>query len=181
MPDLIEKVIIDENQIRLRVVELVKAISRDVAEEELVIVGILKGSFIFLADLIRQMYVHNLRPQVDFMILASYGNSTEPSTMLKIERDISVPVEGKYVLIVDDILDTGRTLLYVKERLKWLEPKIVKACVMLDKPARRRVKVEADYIGFKVEDKFVVGYGLDYQGYCREKPYVAVLEENSLK
>jgi hypoxanthine phosphoribosyltransferase len=178
--ELVEKIIIDEKQIGLRITELVEAISQDIAQEELVVVGILKGSFIFLADLIRKMYVHNVRPQVDFMILASYGNSVEPSTMLKIERDISVPVEGKFVLVVDDILDTGRTLLYVKERLKWLEPKIIKTCVMLDKPARRRVQVEADYVGFQVEDKFVVGYGLDYQGYCREKPYISILEEGKL-
>ena len=172
-----EKVIISEETIKKRIAKMVLNIARDFKGEDLVVIGILKGSFIFLADLIRLMYIHELQPQIDFMILSSYGSSTSPSTMVKIERDLSVDIEGKSALVVDDILDTGRTMLYVKERLKWLEPKMVKTCVLLNKPARRKVKVEADYIGFEVEDKFVVGYGLDYNGFYREIPYIAVIED----
>ncbi|NQS98733.1 MAG: hypoxanthine phosphoribosyltransferase [candidate division Zixibacteria bacterium] len=177
MNEYSEKVIIDEDEIKRRVAELVISIADDCPGGDLVVIGILKGSFIFLADMLRLMYLHNLRPQVDFMILSSYGSSTIPSTMIKIERDLSVNIEGKFALVVDDILDTGRTMLYVKERLKWLEPKMIKTCVLLDKPARRKVEMKADYVGFEVEDRFVVGYGLDFNGYYRERPYVAVLEE----
>jgi hypoxanthine phosphoribosyltransferase len=172
-----EKIIINESQITKRIEELVHKIAEDFKEEDFIIVGILKGSFIFLADLIRTMYKHNMKPQIDFMSLSSYGSASSPSTMLKIERDISIPLEGKTVLIVDDIMDTGRTLMYVKERIRWLEPKMVKACVLLDKPARRKVEVYADYVGFLVEDRFVVGYGLDFGGFYRERPYVAYLED----
>ena len=177
MDEYSEKVIIDEDKIKRRVAELVFSIADDCRGEELVVIGILKGSFIFLADMIRMMYVHDLKPQVDFMILSSYGSSTTPSTMIKIERDLSVNIEGKAALVVDDILDTGRTMLYVKERLKWLEPKMIKTCVLLDKPSRRKVEISADYTGFEVEDRFVVGYGLDFNGFYRERPYIAVLEE----
>ena len=177
MNEYSEKVIIDEDEIKRRVAELVISIADDCPGGDLVVIGILKGSFIFLADMLRLMYLHNLKPQVDFMILSSYGSSTTPSTMIKIERDLSVNIEGKFALVVDDILDTGRTMLYVKERLKWLEPKMIKTCVLLDKPTRRKVEIKADYVGFEVEDRFVVGYGLDFNGYYRERPYVAVLEE----
>jgi hypoxanthine phosphoribosyltransferase len=177
MPEYRERVIIEEPEIGIRVLQLAERISSDFHGKEMVVIGILKGSFIFLADLVRLMYQHKLHPQVDFMILSSYGNSTSPSTQIKIERDVSVDVEGKSVLVVDDILDTGRTMLYLTERLKWLEPAMVRTCVFLDKPARRKVKIEADYVGFTVSDQFVVGYGLDFQGFYRERPYIAVLEE----
>lgn len=177
MPDYRERIIIEEPQIGIRVMQIAEQIAADFHGKDLVILGILKGSFIFLADLARLMYQHRLQPQIDFMILSSYGNSTAPSTQIKIERDVSVDIEGKSVLVVDDILDTGRTMLYIKERLKWLEPELVKTCVFLDKPARRKVQVEADYVGFTVSDEFVVGYGLDFRGYYRERPYIAVLEE----
>ena len=171
-----EKVLISENDIRKRISEIASRISEDFHHREMVVVGILKGSFIFLADLIRLMHRHELHPQIDFMILSSYGDSTVPSTAIKIERDLSISVANKAVLVVDDILDTGRTMSYVIERMRWLEPSIVKTCVLLDKPSRRRVQIEADYVGFSIEDKFVVGYGLDYKGYYREKPHIAVLE-----
>ena len=179
MSDPIEKIIIDEKEISKRIEELVSRIAEDYEDKDLVVIGILKGSFIFLADLVRSMFKYELHPQVDFMILSSYGSSTIPSTMIKIERDVSVDLEGKTVLVVDDILDTGRTMQYVKERLRWLEPEMVKTCVLLDKPSRRKVDIHADYVGFEVGDRFVVGYGLDYDGYYRDRPYIAVLEESS--
>ncbi|MBL7191834.1 hypoxanthine phosphoribosyltransferase [bacterium] len=171
-----EKILFSKEQIENRIRELVSSIAEDFRDREIVIVGILKGSFIFLADLVRLMYEYNIHPQVDFMILSSYGGSTYPSTMVKIERDLSISVEGKAVLVVDDILDTGRTMQYVKERLRWLEPEIVRTCVLLDKPARRIVDITPDYTGFQIEDEFVVGFGLDYNGFHREKPYIAVIQ-----
>jgi len=176
-----ERIILDEKTIQNRVKELVEEIARDFRGKDIVVVGILKGSYIFLADLSRLMYKFKLNPQVDFTILSSYGSSTEPITKVKIDRDISIDVEGKAVLVVDDILDTGRTMQYVKERMHWLEPEFTKTCVFLDKPARRQVKIEADYVGFTVEDNFYVGYGLDYNGFYRERPYVAVLESQADK
>ena len=179
VPNQLQKhrIIIDEGQIARRIHELVDRIARDFEERDFVVIGVLKGSFIFLADLVRQFYHHRLQPQVDFMILSSYGAGTAPSTMVKVERDVFVDITGKNVLVVDDILDTGRTMQYIKERLKWLEPSMVKTCVLLDKPSRRKVDIQADYVGFKVEDLFVIGYGLDYYGYFREMPYIAVMEE----
>ena len=176
MKRLIERVIITEQQIRQRVEEMIVEIARDFRGKDLVVVGILKGSYIFLADLTRLMYRYNLNPQVDFTILSCYGNSTAPSTMIKIDRDVSVAVTGKAVLVVDDIMDTGRTMQYVNARMQWLQPEIIRTCVLLDKPSRREVEVIADYIGFTVEDHFYVGYGLDYQGFYRERPYIAALE-----
>ena len=173
-----EKILFDKDEIRQRVEELVGQIAKDFAGTEMAIIGILKGSFIFLADLTREMLNYELNPQIDFTILSSYGAATSSTTMVKIERDISIDLRGKAVLVVDDILDTGRTMHYLQERLKWLEPEFVKTCVFLDKPSRRVCDVQADYVGFNVEDVFVVGYGLDYDGYFREKPYIAVLEEN---
>ncbi|MBC8278366.1 MAG: hypoxanthine phosphoribosyltransferase [FCB group bacterium] len=178
MSDPIEKIIFDEKVIHERIDKIVEKIAVDYENKDLVIIGILKGSFIFLADLVRSMFRYKLNPQVDFMILSSYGSSTIPSTMIKIERDVSVDLEGKTVLVVDDILDTGRTMQYVMERLRWLEPAMVKTCVLLDKPTRRKVDIHADYVGFEVGDRFVVGYGLDYDGYYRDRPYIAVLEES---
>lgn len=178
MVRLTERIIIDENQIRDRTEEMVNRIAADFEGMEMVVIGILKGSFIFLADLTRLMYRFNLNPQIDFTILSSYGSASSPSNLLKIERDVSIDLKGKAVLVVDDILDTGRTMQYLKERLRWLEPAVVKTCVFLDKPTRRKVDIEADYVGFTVEDKFVVGYGLDYDGFYRERPYIAVLEES---
>lgn len=172
-----EKILFDRNVIQSRVEELIEQIAADFAGTELVVIGILKGSFIFLADLTREMRRFDLNPQIDFTILSSYGPSTSPTTMVKIERDISVDLRGKAVLVVDDILDTGRTMRYLKERITWLEPDSVKVCVFLDKPSRRVCDIHADYVGFEIDDVFVVGYGLDYNGYHREKPYIAVLEE----
>lgn len=171
------KAIIDEDMIARRIHEIVDVIAQDFDDKDFVVIGILKGSFIFLADLVRQFYHHRLQPQVDFMILSSYGAGTAPTTMVKVERDVFVDITGKNVLVVDDILDTGRTMQYIKERLKWLEPAMVKTCVLLDKPSRRKVDIQADYVGFLVEDLFVIGYGLDYDGYFRELPYIAVMEK----
>lgn len=174
------RIIIDQEQISSRINELVKIIANDFDDKDFVIIGILKGSFIFLADLVRLIYGHNLNPQIDFVILSSYGASTSSSGKVKIERDVSIDITGKNVLIVDDILDSGRTMKYISERLRWLEPAMTKTCVLLDKPSRRVTDIEPDYVGFKVKDEFVIGYGLDFDGYFRELPYIAVLDENSL-
>lgn len=177
MKNLKEKILFSREDISQRVQELIGQIADDFAGTEMAVIGILKGSFIFLADLTREMHNYDMNPQIDFTILSSYGASTSPTTMVKIERDISIDLRGKAVLVIDDILDTGRTMHYLRERLKWLEPEFVKVCVFLDKPSRRICDVSADYVGFSVDDVFVVGYGLDYDGYHREKPYIAVLEE----
>jgi hypoxanthine phosphoribosyltransferase len=170
-----EKIIINEKQIKKRVRELGEQIYADFAGTEMVVIGILKGSFIFLADLTRWLYQYNLNPQIDFTILSSYGASTRPTTMVKIERDVSIDIQGKAVLVVDDILDSGRTMYYLKERLSWMAPEKLKICVFLDKPARHLVEIKPDYVGYTVDANFVVGYGLDYNGYFRERPYIAAL------
>ncbi len=171
-----EKVIFTEAVIRKRVGELARSIARDFIETDTVMVGILRGSFIFMADLMRCLHHHGLRPRIDFITVASYGDRTYPSQKLEVLRDFSIDVRGSAALVVDDILDTGGTMHYVKARLMSLGASEVKTCVFLNKPSRRKADIEPDYVGFEVEDRFVVGYGLDYKGFHREKPYIAVLE-----
>lgn len=171
-----EITIIDEAAIRKRVEELALSIARDFAGTQMVMVGILNGSFIFMADLMRCLFIHNLQPRIDFMTVSSYGGETYPQGEIRMVRDVSVNVQGAAALIVDDILDTGWTMHYVKKRLAEMGARMVKTCVLLNKSVRREADIRPDYIGFEVENKFVVGYGLDYNGFHREKPYIAVLE-----
>jgi hypoxanthine phosphoribosyltransferase len=156
------KRLIGEREIEEKVNRLARRISRDFAGREILLVGILKGAFIFMADLARRIKVP---VKMDFVRLASYGAGTVSSGKVRISKDLETPVKGKDVLIVEDIIDTGVTLRYLFRRLKARKPRSLKTVALLDKPSRRRVRFKADYVGFSIEDHFVVGYGLD----CNEE------------
>ena len=172
--DDIERVLIDEETIQNRVRQLASQISADYAGiERLVVVGILKGAFIFLADLTRYLTVPHL---VDFMALSSYGDEMTSSGLVRIQLDLRHPIRGEHVLIVEDIVDTGLTLRYLRETLEARHPASLRACVLLDKAERRRTSVEVEYLGFHIPDVWVVGYGLDYAERHRTLPYIGVLK-----
>lgn len=172
MQNDIESVLYSEEQLQARVKELGEAISRDFAGKEPIFVGVLKGSFIFMADLMR--YV-DLKCSVDFMAVSSYGNKSVTTGAVKINKDLSADIEGKDVIMVEDILDSGLTLNYLTQYLGVRKPASISLVTLLDKPARRRAPVQADYAGFEVPDAFVVGYGLDYAEKYRNLPYIGIL------
>lgn len=169
----VNEIMIDESRIRARVDELVTEMVDDCRADDLVMVGILRGSFMFLADLVRALYLHGIHPRIDFMTLSSYGSGTESSGQVEVQKDLSVDVEGADVLVIDDILDTGRTLKFACDRLVAKGTANIRTCVLLDKPSRRVVPFAANYTGFTIEDCFVVGYGLDFDSCYRELPYIA--------
>ena len=166
--------LISDTQIRVRLEELVHEIARDAGGRELVAIGLLKGSFMFMADLVRLLFAHKIPLLLDFMVVESYGSATVSSGHVSMARDITTNIAGRRVLLVDDIIDTGRTLSVVAEHLREQGPESLKTCVFLDKPDRRVVPFEADYVGFTIPDRFVVGYGLDFDSRYRELPYLCV-------
>ncbi len=168
------EVLFDENRIDSRNRELARQIAETMGRDILV-VAILKGSFVFTADLIRALYHAGCRPRVDFMTLSSYGKGTESSGNAKVLRDLSESVEGEKVLLVDDILESGRTMAFARDLLRSRGAEDVRICILLDKPGKRVVDVDADFTGFECPDKFVVGYGLDYAHYYRELPFIGHL------
>lgn len=157
-----------------KVHELGDIITKDYEGKKLIIVSLLKGAFIFTADLVREIKIPLI---VDFMTTSSYGHSEESSGKVKVIQDIDKDLTGYDVLIVDDIADTGTTMDFVIDHLKAKNPNSVKACVLLDKPSRRKVELEPEYIGFTIPDKFIVGYGLNYGDYYRNIPYVFAFED----
>ena len=166
-------VMLSADAIRIRVAEMGQQIARDYPEGELTVVGVLKGCFVFMADLVRTID----RPlSCDFLGLSSYGSSTESSGVVAITKDLSVSIEGRHLLIVEDIIDTGLTMQYLLENLATRKPASVKIASLLSKPARRQIEIDADYLGFTIEDRFVVGYGLDFDGRYRNLPYIGVLD-----
>jgi len=169
----IENILFTRDQIRRRVDELIDEIATECGTRNLVMLGILRGSFIFLADLVRGFARHELHPRIDFITLSSYGAGTESSGLVKIMHDTDVDLAGADVVVVDDILDSGRTLAFAKELFLERGASSVRTCVMLDKKTDRAVEMKADHSGFPVEDIFVVGYGLDYNNHYRELPYIA--------
>jgi len=175
MEEDVEQVLLTEAQLAQRVAELGAEISRDYAGKELMLVCILKGANIFMADLVRQI---TLPLSYDFVAVSSYGADTKSSGVVRILKDLDESVESKHVLVVEDIVDTGLTLRlsYLLENLRSRRAASVKVCTLLDKPSRRRMDVPVDYFGFKVEDRFVIGYGLDYVGKYRNLPYIGVLK-----
>ena len=175
-PDIAE-ILIAEEQIAARVRELGKQISRDYEGKELLLVGVLKGAFVFLSDLVRNI---SIPVCVDFVAVSSYGDATSSSGIVKVTKDLDADVEGKHVLIVEDIVDTGWTLKmsYLTESLRAGKAASVRVCTLLDKPSRRKVDIKLDYVGFEVPNRFVVGYGLDCDGLCRNLPFIGVLTEN---
>ena len=172
-PYHIDEVLITPRQLEQRVDEVAREIAAGAPSENLVVIGILRGSFIFLADLVRWVYTNDMHPRIDFMIMESYGSGTTAQQEPVVSRDCSIDLAGADVVVVDDILDTGRTLQKAVAHLKAKGAKRVRACALLDKPSRRVVPFEADFVGFKIEDAFVVGYGLDYDGRHRELPHIA--------
>jgi hypoxanthine phosphoribosyltransferase len=168
----VTEVMISEEQLAQKVSELAKQIEKDFKGEELLVVGILKGASVFVADLIRKI---NLDVNIDFMSVSSYGNSTESSGTVKILKDLDVNIEGKNVLIVEDIIDSGLTLSNLVATLETRNPKSLKLCTLLDKPQRRKANIFVDYVGFVIEDKFIVGYGIDYAEKYRNLPYIGIV------
>ncbi|MDI6703624.1 MAG: hypoxanthine phosphoribosyltransferase [bacterium] len=165
--------LISKEDIQKRVQELAREISKDYRDKKPFVICILKGAWMFMADLVRELKVP---VECDFLAVSSYGGETESSGVVKIMADLTRPIEGKDVLIVEDIVDTGLTLRYLKEILLSRAPKSLKICTLLDKPSRRQVKIKLDYVGFEVPDRFVVGYGLDCQEHFRNLPYIAYVE-----
>jgi hypoxanthine phosphoribosyltransferase len=172
MPGRIETLLSAE-QIGARVRELGVAITRDYAQRNLVVVCVLKGSFVFAADLARAI---DLPLRIDFLGVRSYGEGTESSGVVQITQDLSRPIEHDDVLLVEDIVDTGLTVAHLMDLLRTRSPSSVRICALLHKPARARVQVALDYVGFTIDDRFVVGYGLDYAERHRNLPYVGVIE-----
>ena len=172
--NLTPAVLLSKEQIANRVRELAEQISADYAGRQLLVIGVLKGSWIFLADLVRLITVP---VTVDFMMASSYGAGTDSSGEVKIVLDLKAPVEDRDILVVDDILDSGLTLKQIIDNLNSRRPRSLKVVVLMDKPDRRRVDIKSDYVGFKIPNKFVVGYGVDYAERFRNLPYVGYIEE----
>jgi hypoxanthine phosphoribosyltransferase len=168
----IKEVLVSREVLKEKVKELGKRISDDYRGKELVLIGVLKGGVVFLSDLIREITVPL---DMDFISVSSYGNSTISSGVVRIIKDIDIDISGKQVLIVEDLVDTGLTLSYLKDLFRRRSPADVKVCTALDKPERRKTEIEIEYRGIVIPDKFVVGYGLDYQGKYRNLPDVCVL------
>lgn len=174
--DDIDKVLIDESEIRLKVKEIGERISSDYVDKDLIVVSVLRGGVIFVADLIREL---SIPVSVDFMAISSYGPSTDTSGVVKVLKDLEEDIVGRDVLIVEDIIDTGLTLNYLIKNLKSREPASLNVCVLLDKSARRIVEnLPIKYKGFDVPDLFVVGYGLDFRQKYRNLPYVGILKKS---
>lgn len=171
------EVLIGSEKLAARIAELGATISRDHAGRELALVGVLKGCFPFYADLCRNI---DLPLTCDFIGLSSYGDKEETSGVVRITSDLTQPIKGKDVLVVEDIVDTGLTLQYLVRTLQLRQPASLRVCALLEKPARRRVENRIDYLGFTIEDYFVVGYGLDYAGRYRQLPFVGIVLDTSL-
>ncbi|HET6380575.1 MAG TPA: hypoxanthine phosphoribosyltransferase [candidate division Zixibacteria bacterium] len=169
----VEEVLLTEAQVRERVVELGVQLTADYADRDPVLVSVLKGSIIFLADLVRAMPIPL---SVDLMEVSSYGDATETSGQVRILKDLSGSIKGRHVLVVEDIIDTGLTLNYLLHLLRDRKPASLRVCCLLDKPARRLADIEIDYRGFTIPDRFVIGYGLDYAERYRNLPYIGVLK-----
>lgn len=178
MNDDIKEILLTENDIESKVQEIANKISTDYPNGDILFIGVLKGSVFFITDLMRKMSVD---VKVDFMAVSSYGASSQTSGIVRILKDLDSDIEGRDVIIVEDIIDTGTTLKYLYEYLKARNPKTLKICALLDKPERRNVNIVADYMGCSIPDEFVVGYGLDYAEMYRYLPYIGVLKEDVYK
>ena len=171
-PD-IEYILLTREQVTAKVSELAAAITQDYQGKTPVLIGVLKGSFIFLADLVRHI---DLPCEIDFLAVSSYGKKSETSGAVRILKDLDDHIEGRDVIVVEDILDSGVTLSYIMNVMKNSRPASLSICTLLDKPERRQAPVQARYVGFQTPDEFLVGYGLDYAGMYRCLPYIGVLK-----
>ncbi|WP_110943105.1 hypoxanthine phosphoribosyltransferase [Inediibacterium massiliense] len=173
MKEDIAQILFSEEVLNEKVEELGKQIAKDYKDKDLLVVGVLKGANVFMSDLIRKI---DLPVSIDFMAVSSYGFSTTSSGVVKIIKDLDDSIEGKNVLIVEDIIDTGLTLHYLCKNLLSRKPKSLKICTLLDKPERRKIDLKVDYKGFDIPDEFIIGYGIDYAEKYRNLPYVAILK-----
>lgn len=178
MKEDIKTILINEEQIEQKVSEIAKKISSDYAGKNLVLIGILKGSVIFMSDLMKKI---DIPCKMDFMSVSSYGNSTKSSGVVRIIKDLDFQIEGKDLLIVEDIVDSGITLKYLMGYLNAKKPASINIACFLSKPERREVEIDVKYLGFEIPDYFVVGYGLDFAENYRNLPYVGVLKEELYK
>jgi hypoxanthine phosphoribosyltransferase len=169
----IGEILVQPDDLRRKVADLGRQISEDYADRDLLLVGVLKGAVFFLSDLMREISVPC---EVDFMAVASYGSATDSSGVVRILKDLDAPIEGRHVLIVEDIVDSGLTLQYLLRNLAARGPASVEVCALLTKPERRKVDLHARYVGFEIPDKFAIGYGLDHAERYRNLPYVAALQ-----
>src|ERR1700693_5491845 len=171
------EILLEEDAIQSRIRELGREISSDYAGRELLLVGVLKGAVFFMADLMRSIGVPC---EIDFMAISSYGASTDSSGVVRILKDLDINIEGRHVLVVEDIIDSGLTLSYLMRNLESREPATLAVCALLTKPARREIDVPVRYVGFEIPNRFVVGYGLDFAERYRNLPYVGVLDPAQL-
>jgi hypoxanthine phosphoribosyltransferase len=169
----ISSILYSEQQIQAKIAEMGGKLSMDFAERNPLVICILKGAFIFMADLVKHM---TIPLEIDFMAVSSYGKSSQSSGVVKIIKDLDIPVEGRDLIIVEDIMDSGLTLSYIIDVMERKNARSISVVTLFDKPARRKVEIEADYYGFELPDEFVVGYGLDYAERYRNLPYVGVLK-----
>jgi hypoxanthine phosphoribosyltransferase len=173
----VSKVLIEEDAVAARVAELGTDVSADYAGRDLLLVGVLKGAVFFMADLMRQL---TIPCEVDFMAISSYGASTDSSGVVRILKDLDISIEGRDVLVVEDIIDSGLTLSYLMRMLESRNPASLEVCALLTKPARREIDVPVRYTGFEIPNEFVIGYGLDFGERYRNLPYVAVLDPDAV-
>ena len=174
MDDDVAEILISAGQLQAKTRELGQRISRDYEGQDLLLVCVLKGAIAFLSDLMRQICIPHA---IDFMAISSYGASTESSGVVRILKDLDSNIAGRNVLIVEDIIDTGRTLNYIVQMLRTRNPKSIRICSLLSKPSRREIDVLVDYVGFEIPNKFVIGYGLDFGEIYRCLPYIGVLKK----
>ena len=173
MTEDIQRILFTEEQLKARVQELGRQITEDYKDKNLFLVSILKGSVVFMADLMRAI---DTKLTIDFMCVSSYGHGAKTSGVVKIIKDLDIPLENYDLLIVEDILDSGLTLHYIMEMMQSRNPRSIRLCTLLNKPERRRAPVTVDYEGFQIPDEFVVGYGLDYAEKYRNLPYIGILK-----
>jgi hypoxanthine phosphoribosyltransferase len=173
----VSEVLIDEERLQARIRELGAELSVEYAGRELLLVGVLKGAVFFMADLMRSLTVPC---EIDFMAISSYGASTDTSGVVRILKDLDINIEGRHVLVVEDIIDSGLTLSYLLRNLESREPASLEICALLTKPSRREIDVPVRYVGFEIPNKFVIGYGLDFAERYRNLPYVGVLHPDLL-
>ena len=174
----VEEVLVDEETLQARIRELGAEITDDYRGRDLLLVGVLKGAIFFMADLMRSIDVHC---EVDFMAISSYGAGVDSSGVVRILKDLDISVEGRNVLVVEDIIDSGLTLSYLLRNLEAREPASLEVCALLTKPARREIDIECRYIGFEIPDRFVVGYGLDYAERYRNLRSIGVVDASKLE
>ncbi|MDQ1701838.1 MAG: hypoxanthine phosphoribosyltransferase [Frankiaceae bacterium] len=170
----IGRILVQQDELAHRIRQLGEEISRDYSGRELILIGVLKGAFFFLADLMREL---DVACEVDFMAVASYGSSTDSSGVVRILKDLDASIEGRDVLIVEDIVDSGLTLQYLLRTLRARDPRSLEVCAQLTKPERRKVELPIRYVGFEIPNEFAIGYGLDHAERYRNLPYVAVLSQ----